>query len=119
MTARPPELDPDVIIEDDDDEWVDPTPPGEVPPAVPPKSATSTAARATKTAAYKTVAPGQHFPFPSSDDGDELNSMNDSARSRERGESRPVPHLRSIRARDGGRTQSGGVKGVYTDTDDS
>lgn len=127
LTARPhnhihaqEELDPDVIIEDDDDEWVDPgpTPTAEVLHAAPSSTKPTSGARTGKGTTYKTVAPGQHFPFPSSDDGDELSHMKSDSRSRERGESRPLPHLRSMRARDGGRTQSGGVKGVWTDSGD-
>ncbi|KIJ45041.1 hypothetical protein M422DRAFT_46858 [Sphaerobolus stellatus SS14] len=116
------ELDSDVIIEDDDDEWIAPTPLVETPQIVnigPSKDNRSTSGhtKAGKGSTYRTIAPGQHFPFPSSD-GDELNQVEITSRTRDRGESRPMPHLRSMRARDGGRTQSGGVKGVYRDSGD-
>lgn len=111
------EIDPDVIIEDDDDEWVEPSAPALSPITEP--TTTQEKRSAAFRPSYKTVTPGQNFPFPSSDDGEDRNTMWPSSRTpRERGESRPAPHLRSARAKDGGRTQSGGVKGIWMDSGD-
>lgn len=55
--------------------------------------------------------PPQQFPFPATQDEDE----DDTPRS----PSKRVPQMRTAVARDGGRTQSGGIRGVPTsDTDD-
>jgi cysteine protease ATG4 len=113
---------------DDEEEWVNPSPP-------PPHSRITSnglsvdfnslkennkgKAKARKTNASPSPTPPQHFPFPSSDDNDEPNSVGNVLRgARDRGETRPPPHIRSIRARNGGRTQSGGVKGVWKDGGD-
>jgi cysteine protease ATG4 len=92
---------------DDDDDWVDPAAPS-------PKSKRGKKARnspSTPTAAssvpvVKTpVRPTQqHFPFPSSSHADD--------------EGRRVPQMSTARGRDGGRTQSGGVKGILTEDGD-
>jgi cysteine protease ATG4 len=89
----------------DDEEWVDPTPipptPLETsPPAFPPpiiaktKSSSSGKSR-------KRKEPRAHVPFPS--------SVQEGVQ-----EDRPrrIPQMSTARGRDGGRTQSGGVKGV-------
>ncbi|KAN0134671.1 hypothetical protein V8E53_007456 [Lactarius tabidus] len=89
----------------DDEEWVDPTPipptPLETaPPAFPPpiiaKTKSSSSAKSRKRKEARA-----HVPFPSSVQEDVQ-------------EDRPrrVPQMSTARGRDGGRTQSGGVKGV-------
>jgi cysteine protease ATG4 len=119
------EFEQDVIVEDDDEDWVDPSP-------SPPSRINSRGVsrgqssenkqgndRATVRRGNASLHPPQHFPFPSSDDGEDSRPLSASSRPlRDRGETKPTPHLRSIRARDGGRTQSGGVKGVYVDSGD-
>ncbi|KAI0042006.1 hypothetical protein FA95DRAFT_1564791 [Auriscalpium vulgare] len=121
----------DFAHEDDDDDWVDPSVPTPQPQSplevsAPPmaksqsqSSASSvgesaggsrTTKKARKSSKKSTVPivkppepPQQHFPFPSSDTEPE--------------EKKRIPQMSNARARDGGRTQSGGVKGVPT-TDD-
>jgi hypothetical protein len=89
----------------DDEEWVDPTPipptPLETaPPAFPPpiiaKTKSSSSAKSRKRKEARA-----HVPFPSSVQEDVQ-------------EDRPrrIPQMSTARGRDGGRTQSGGVKGV-------
>lgn len=132
---------PDGGLGDDneDDEWVDPSPP---PPLThmtpnglsvdltPLKENINTNSNKGKANARKpnpspSPTPPQHFPFPSSDDNEEVKIVGNGSRGpvagvrdRDRGEMRPSPHIRSIRARNGGRTQSGGVKGVWKDDGD-
>lgn len=93
--TEPPEDDhDDVIVEDDlddDDSWVEPE-------------------KSLKVPATKEPMAVHHFPFPSSDDGQDPHPE-----PRER-RTTAVPYLRSPRARNGGRTQSGGVKGIYVDS---
>lgn len=55
---------------------------------------------------------GQHYPFPSSTTG-EAETEDD----RKGDDGRRIPQMRTTKARDGGRTQSGGVKGILL-TDD-
>ncbi|TFY74660.1 hypothetical protein EWM64_g9352 [Hericium alpestre] len=98
---------------DDDEEWVDPALPTPVSQPQPSEGSTGNgkAPRRSKKGAadvplVKTPTPGaqQHFPFPSSQaEGPE--------------EKKRVPQMSNARARDGGRTQSGGVKGVVTNED--
>ncbi|KAF8588526.1 hypothetical protein K439DRAFT_1406329 [Ramaria rubella] len=109
----------DIGLEEEDDGWIAPSPPP------PPSRITSNGlivARGDskgKEKARKVTSPSpsppQHFPFPSSDDNEDPEIVSGVRHVRDRGESRPAPHLRSIRARNGGRTQSGGVKGVWKD----
>jgi len=117
------EFEPDVVVEDDED-WVDPSPPPSSP-RINSKDASrapSSDSKKGKEAVHHTTTslhPPQHFPFPSSDDGEDSRPLSASSRAlRDRGEAKPTPHIRSIRARNGGRTQSGGVKGVYVDSGD-
>lgn len=112
---------------DDDEEWVDPSPPP--PPSriasnglsmdlASSKENSKGKAKPRKANASPSPTPPQHFPFPSSDDNEELKNVGNGPRgARDRGEMRPSPHIRSIRARNGGRTQSGGVKGIWKDGD--
>lgn len=110
---------------EDDEEWVDPLPP---PPLshvnglsvdlAPLRENNKGKSKARKANSTPSPTPPQHFPFPSSDDNEEMNMGNGSRGIRDRGETRPSPHIRSIRARNGGRTQSGGVKGVWRDGGD-
>lgn len=112
----------------DDEEWVDPSPP---PPhshvtsnglpvdIVSLKENSKGKAKSRKVNTSPSPTPPQHFPFPSSDDAEEVKILGNGSRdARDRGEMRPSPHIRSIRARNGGRTQSGGVKGVWMDDGD-
>ncbi|KAI0056521.1 hypothetical protein BV25DRAFT_1572624 [Artomyces pyxidatus] len=113
-------------FDDDDEEWVDPsvpTPQAQSPTEVsaPPmakspsqgSAASGGKGKKARKAARKTGVPlvkvpsppaQEHFPFPSSNGA-------------EPEEKKRVPQMSTARARDGGRTQSGGVKGVPT-TDD-
>ncbi|KAH9020204.1 hypothetical protein EDB85DRAFT_532534 [Lactarius pseudohatsudake] len=93
----------------DDEEWVDPTPipptPLEpVPPAFPPamiaKTKSSSSAKSRKRKEARATVP---VPFPSS-----------VAEGAPEDRPRRVPQMSTARGRDGGRTQSGGVKGVIT-----
>ena len=91
---------------DDDEEWVDPTPipptPLEtVPPAFPPppviaKTKSSSSAKSRKRKEARAPVP---FPSSATEGGPEDRP-------------RRVPQMSTARGRDGGRTQSGGVKGV-------
>ena len=132
------EYDPEPEIGLDDEEWVAPSPPpppsriasnGLAKDVIPAKENGIAKEKTRIDRSSPSPTPPQHFPFPSSDDGEEpenvrgltmnVGSLNIGLRgARDRGETRPVPHLRSIRARNGGRTQSGGVKGVWKDGDD-
>lgn len=58
-----------------------------------------------------TATIAQHYPFPSSTTGEV--EMDD----KKEDEGRRIPQMRTTKARDGGRTQSGGVKGILL-TDD-
>ncbi|KAI0259535.1 hypothetical protein BC834DRAFT_943164 [Gloeopeniophorella convolvens] len=90
----------------DDEEWVDPTPTPATPldsasapfPIAPPLKTAASAGGRRRTDGQATRAP---VPFPSS-------------AAVEAAEERPrrVPQMSTARARDGGRTQSGGVRGV-------
>ncbi|KAA1476293.1 hypothetical protein DENSPDRAFT_784808 [Dentipellis sp. KUC8613] len=94
--------------EDDDGEWVEPALP--TPVSDPQASGGAKARKSRKgrggpdVPIVKTPQPQQHFPFPSSQ-----------GESEER--AKRVPQMSTARARDGGRTQSGGVKGVMTNED--
>jgi len=98
----------------DDEEWVDPTPipatPLEtVPPAfpnavpVPPMMAKAKSSSSGKSRKRKEARAPVPVPFPSS-------TVEGGAEDRPR----RVPQMSTARGRDGGRTQSGGVKGVIT-----
>ncbi|OCH89815.1 hypothetical protein OBBRIDRAFT_793889 [Obba rivulosa] len=56
--------------------------------------------------------PHEQFPFPATDTEDVLPEPRPS------GEGKRVPQMRTAKARDGGRTQSGGIRAILTDTDD-
>jgi len=58
-----------------------------------------------------------HFPFPSSVEDDELQQQQQLDQSPDITENGIKPRMHTARARDGGRTQSGGVKGVLTADD--
>lgn len=128
----------DLDEDDEDDEWVDsmhtPTPPPVSPPSSPPPAGTTTRtpSRAATTKKSKKTesrhqAPAQHFPFPSSSSpgsSPSRHSQSSGARSPSPGEwtgmtSAAVPRMHTARARDGGRTQSGGVRGVPADDADT
>ena len=88
----------------DDEEWVDPTPipptPLETaPPAFPPPIAKTRSSSSAKSRKRKEAR--AHVPFPSS-----------VAEGAPEDRPRRVPQMSTARGRDGGRTQSGGVKGV-------
>ena len=100
----------------DDEEWVDPTPipatPLETaPPVFPPPIAKTKSSSSAKSRKRKEAR--AHVPFPSS-----------VAEGAPEDRPRRVPQMSTARGRDGGRTQSGGVKGVIapepgpTETDD-
>jgi len=115
----------------DDDDWVDPVSP--TPPLVPSKPPTpvsrkdksgssSGRKKAKKSSSSKEVpiidAPSasQHFPFPSSTN-DEISDAG--AASGDKSDTgKRVPQMRTTKARDGGRTQSGGVRGIFPTDDD-
>lgn len=126
--------------DDDDDDWVDPSipSPSEKPPAqlqapvmTPSKSNGSTSSGGSETHGKnkskkskkslavpitRTPEPSAHFPFPSSvEDTPQPQQRDSSPDNWENGAKQHRMH--TARARDGGRTQSGGVKGVLT-TDD-
>jgi cysteine protease ATG4 len=91
---------------DDDEEWVDPTPipptPLETaPPAFPPPPVMAKAKSSSSAKSRKRKEARAHVPFPSS-------VVEDAPEDRPR----RVPQMSTARGRDGGRTQSGGVKGV-------
>ena len=52
------------------------------------------------------VPPPVQYPFPATSQEEVM------------GEEKRVPQMRTAKARDGGRTQSGGVKGILMDEDD-
>ena len=98
----------------DDEEWVDPTP---IPPT-PLESALSTAfpsliiaktklSSSAKSRKRKDVRAHAHVPFPSS-----------VAEGTQEDRPRRIPQMSTARGRDGGRTQSGGVKGVIAPASD-
>lgn len=129
--------------EEDEEEWVDPmsSPIEEAPPQPPPPPAkvqapTMMPSRSTSSTsvtevgasskqrkkskrsspALKTPVPSsqQQYPFPASVPDEDLAQPDVAGRSSKR-----MPQMRTAKARDGGRTQSGGVRGVPTDdTDD-
>ncbi|KAJ7245089.1 hypothetical protein C8J57DRAFT_1191054 [Mycena rebaudengoi] len=129
--------------EDDiEDDWVDPVPPPPVAAPAPAKKSKSASGKGkerkekrskTKKAAAVPV-PSVHYPFPvSAEDGATGGGQQQQQRAEERERERqrnvtvsPRPtaqgrsegqRMHTARARDGGRTQSGGVRGVLT-TDD-
>ena len=88
----------------DDEEWVDPTPipatPLETaPPVFPPPIAKTRSSSSAKSRKHKEAR--AQGPFPSS-----------AAEGTQEDRPRRVPQMSTARGRDGGRTQSGGVKGV-------
>ncbi|EGO22797.1 cysteine protease required for autophagy [Serpula lacrymans var. lacrymans S7.9] len=118
---------------DDDDDWIDPSVPTPVspthPPTAPPMEKTKSNGSASSTSSkgkskkgkkskkaavpiMKPPTPPEHFPFPRSleesfhGEGGAVEVRGDIER-----------RMNNARARDGGRTQSGGVKGILT-TDD-
>lgn len=120
--------------DDDDDDWVDPSvstpidsPRHQAPPMVPSKSSSSTTSssggsgvlvssvpKKRQTLVAPIVRPPEapaHYPFPSSTEDTPQQQPEESR------EENPTHRMHTARARDGGRTQSGGVKGVLT-TDD-
>lgn len=122
----------DIIIEDDDDdddndidehEWVE--------PSVPPRpSFVSTATHAATSPGVsnrkslnlnRSKAPPaiQHYPFPSSSSPSDIHEFDpaDVVRVDNNAKFKPSS-VRNARARDGGRTQSGGIKGIYIDSGD-
>lgn len=114
---------PDVIVEDDDDidgegGWIEPSVP-QIPPYPTPTSASALVSFNTSPGKTRNKAPVptvvQHFPFPSSSSSDvqDTNSADIV-----RVEARSKSSIRNARARDGGRTQSGGIKGIYIDSGD-
>ena len=95
-----------VDLDDDDEEWVDPTPipatPLEPVPTVfpPPIIAKTKSSSSAKSSRKRKEARAANVPFPSSvTEGEDCPP-------------RSVPQMSTARGRDGGRTQSGGVKGV-------
>ncbi|KZT24290.1 hypothetical protein NEOLEDRAFT_1163305 [Neolentinus lepideus HHB14362 ss-1] len=109
----------------EDDDWVDPslpTPLAQPPVPAPTVSDTQSMKREGKherKKSKKSAVPvvrvpsppeQQHYPFPVT-----VEAPEDSVVSSRTSSGRRVPQLHTVRARDGGRTQSGGVKGVPTD----
>ncbi|KAI9461081.1 cysteine protease required for autophagy [Russula earlei] len=103
-------------VDPDDEEWVDPTPIPATPleptpplftdgPAVPPMMAKAKSSSSTKSRKRKETR--MTVPFPSC----QAEGTDDRPRR--------VPQMSTARARDGGRTQSGGVKGVIAPAPES
>ncbi|KAG5651052.1 hypothetical protein H0H81_010067 [Sphagnurus paluster] len=59
--------------------------------------------------------PQEHFPFPVSQRADETSAAHAEQRSRTSSTKATGKRMHTARARDGGRTQSGGVKGILTE----
>jgi cysteine protease ATG4 len=115
----------------DDEEWVDPTPipatpldatpPALIPVPAPPmaktKSSSSNSAKSRKKhrkeARAPALSPSVSVPFPSSSPRQNQGvTAAEGAQGAEEDTSRRIPQMSMARGRDGGRTQSGGVKGV-------
>ena len=115
--------------------------PSSSPPAVAPaRSTSSTTSRGTgKTTrrkskskkgaagagAVKTPRPAPHqeaqvqYPFPAADPEDEeYPSLAPPSQQQQQAQGKRVPQMRTAKARDGGRTQSGGIKGILMDDAD-
>ncbi|KAJ7109010.1 hypothetical protein C8R43DRAFT_183653 [Mycena crocata] len=113
----------DIEIEDD---WVDPVPP---PPAPAPSKKGHSSSGKSKTKGKKKAVPvpSVHYPFPVSvEDAPGASSPPQLERERQRERERNVTvspragggggqRMHTARARDGGRTQSGGVRGILTE----
>ncbi|KAJ6491180.1 hypothetical protein C8R45DRAFT_1213193 [Mycena sanguinolenta] len=127
-------------VDDIEDDWVDPMPPP--PPPVPKKSSSSkdkdkdkekdrSGKSKTKGKSKKATpvpVPSVHYPFPVSAEDGAGGTGRTSPRERERERERNVTvsprvagasaggqRMHTARARDGGRTQSGGVRGILTE----
>ncbi|CAE6501082.1 unnamed protein product [Rhizoctonia solani] len=113
--------------DDDDDDWVDPTPPPadvrEIPgvengapasisatpsPDLVPSPSVPSVVSEGSSLPESPVRGGNKFPFPAGDDDEEEMVMRYPKAQTTRGSTQ----LRTVRARDGGRTKSGGVKGL-------
>lgn len=125
----------------DDDDWVDPVPSSPLVPSkhsspsapIPPTNSkprgkTKERDLGVSKKKKKRSKPGkevpiidaplasQHFPFPSSTN-DELSDGDKHGGTNKTGSGKRVPQMRTTKARDGGRTQSGGVRGILVADD--
>ncbi|TFK48111.1 hypothetical protein OE88DRAFT_604347 [Heliocybe sulcata] len=107
----------------EDDDWVDPAMPT---PLAQPPAPTKGESRSNRDGKHHerkkskksgvpvvrvpSPPPEQHYPFPVTVEAPEDSVVSSRSNSGQR-----VPQLHTVRARDGGRTQSGGVKGLPTD----
>ncbi|KAG8733088.1 Cysteine protease atg4 [Ceratobasidium sp. 423] len=114
--------------EGEDDDWVDPTPPpadvSQIPgvengapasisatpsPDLVPSPSVPSVVSEESSLAESPVRGGNQFPFPAGDDDDEEELVMQHPKAQS---TRGATQLRTVRARDGGRTKSGGVKGL-------
>lgn len=125
----------DIIIEDDDDddngiderEWVEPSSsiitsasskPSFVSTPTPTSSSGVTDRKSLNLKRPKAPPAVQHYPFPSSSSASDIHEFDEADVVRDDNNNNTKPKSRNARARDGGRTQSGGIKGIYIDSGD-